>query len=66
MAREPFAEQLTTKWVGAAFYWVLHGCRGKYSDLLHRKYDTRNLWTGYIINIIVLVVLLYIFFIKKI
>ena len=52
MARELFAEKLTSKWIGGAFYWLLKGFKGKYSDLLIEKYDKKNIWTGYIINVI--------------
>jgi len=52
MAREPFAEKLTSKWAGAAFFWLLKGFQGKYQDQFIPKYDKRNLWTGHILNII--------------
>jgi hypothetical protein len=62
MAREPFAEKLTSKWIGAAFFWLLKGFSGKYSDLLITQYDRRNMWTGYILNIIFFISIIYFFY----
>jgi hypothetical protein len=58
MIREPFAN----KWIGAAFFWLLKGFRGKYSDLLIAQYDRRNMWTGYILSIIFFIIIIYLFY----
>jgi hypothetical protein len=65
MAREPFAEILGTKWTGAAFFWLLKGFKGKYNEQLIPKYDKRNLWTGYIINLLFFGALYYFFFVRE-
>jgi len=65
MAQEPFAEKLTSKWVGAAFFWLLNGFKGKYSGQLIPQYDKRNLWTGYIINLLFFFSIVYLFTIRK-
>lgn len=53
MAKEPFAARLTCLWIGAFFYWVLHGFRGGLRRQINSKYDNRNMWTGYIIMLII-------------
>ena len=64
MAREPFAEILTSKWTGAVFFWILNGFKGKYSDQLTQTNDKRNIWTGYIINLVIFVIFFYFFIIQ--
>jgi hypothetical protein len=64
MEREPFAQQLSAKWTGAAFFWLLSGFKGKYVEQLDKKYAGRNLWTGYILNLLFAGFMIYLF-IKK-
>ncbi len=59
MAKEPFVEKLTSLWTGALFFWICNGFRGKYSDYLDTKYETRNIWTGYIINLVSATLIVY-------
>ena len=59
MAKEPFVEKLTSLWTGALFFWICSGFKDKYSDLLNPKFEKRNMWTGYIINIIAAGLVIY-------
>ncbi|MBV4358617.1 hypothetical protein [Pinibacter aurantiacus] len=65
MANEPIFQKLTSKWLGAAFYWLLKGFAGKYSEQLKPEYKHRNIWTGYIINLLVFGALVYFCVIEK-
>lgn len=65
MAREAFVEKLTSKWTGAAFFWVLNGFQGKYSDQLRPEHDKRNIWIGYVINLLFFLGIAYFFIIRK-
>lgn len=64
MARESFAVRLTTIWIGAAFFFICGGFRGKLKQQLQSKYESRNFGTGYLISILGLVAVIYFFFIK--
>ena len=59
MAREPFVEKLTNKWIGAAFFWAIHFFKGRYTDYLDPKFDKKNTVTGYIINLIILGLIIF-------
>lgn len=59
MAREPFAAKLTSIWVGGLFFWILKGFKGKLTDQFSPEYENRNLWVGYIITIIAVIVAVY-------
>jgi hypothetical protein len=65
MAKEPFAAQLSSIWIGGLFHWMLKGFAGKYTDQIAEKHTNRNLWTGYIIHLIALAFLVYFVFIKN-
>lgn len=65
MAREPFASRLTSIWIGGFFYWLLKGFKGEFESQLNDKYEERNLWTGYIISFVAILLLVYILFIKE-
>lgn len=60
MVREPFYYLLTAKWTGAFFFWLLNGFKGSYKTMLYEKYDRRNIWAGYIIQILIFGLLIYI------
>lgn len=60
MAKEPFAARLAAIWSGAFFFWILKGFRGKLSEEISNN-ETRNMWAGYIISLIALVLLVYFF-----
>ena len=62
MAKEPFATRLTSIWLGAIFFWLLKGFRGKLSEEIS-NHETRNMWTGYIISLAALLSLV-LFFIR--
>ncbi|SMP22581.1 hypothetical protein [Chryseobacterium profundimaris] len=62
MAREPFAAQLTSIWIGAFLFWSLSGFKGNFKDQLIEKNRNRNLIIGYLISIIFLILILYILF----
>lgn len=59
MAKEPFAEKLTSLWIGGFFYWIIGGFRGKLIDQFEEKYDNRNVWTGYFMTLILIVIVVY-------
>lgn len=62
MAKEPFAAQLTSIWIGAVLFWSLSGFKGNFKDQLIEKNRTRNLIIGYLISIIFLILILYLLF----
>jgi len=64
MAKEPFAAKLSAMWLGALFFWIFTGFSKKYTDLLSKKYETRNLITGYILTITFFLILIYFAYIK--
>lgn len=64
MAREPFAVRLTGIWIGAIFFFICNGFRGKLKQQLQPKYESRNFWAGYLISVLGLVAVIYFFFIK--
>jgi hypothetical protein len=52
MAKEPFASKLTSIWIGAFFFWMIKGFRGKYEEQLVKELESRNVWTGYFISLL--------------
>jgi len=64
MAREPFAARLTSIWIGAIFFFVCTGFKGKFKKQLDPKYESRNFWTGYLISFLGLAAIIYFFLIK--
>lgn len=52
MAKEPFAAQLTSIWIGGFFFWIIKGFKGKLTDQLILRFEKRNLWAGYIIQLL--------------
>lgn len=59
MAKEPFAAKLTSLWIGGFFYWIINGFKGKLINQYEEKYESRNVWTGYLITLIAMFVLVY-------
>ncbi|SMC81027.1 hypothetical protein [Moheibacter sediminis] len=66
MAREPFAARLTTIWIGAAFFWIFKGFKGRYKEQLIERYNTRNIVVGYIITLLFLIAVVYFLFFGEI
>ncbi|MDD5152352.1 MAG: hypothetical protein PHC28_18060 [Flavobacterium sp.] len=62
MAKEPFAAKLTTLWMGGLFFWVIKGFRGNINNQLIQEFESRNLWTGYIISVIFILTILYVIY----
>jgi hypothetical protein len=65
MAREPFASKLTSIWIGGFFFWIIKGFNGKFTDQIVQKYQNRNIWVGYIISFIALIIAIYLFFLRS-
>ncbi|MDH7461625.1 hypothetical protein QEG73_10060 [Chitinophagaceae bacterium 26-R-25] len=61
MARETFE----AKRIGAAFFWILKGFGGKYSEQLEPEHDSRNIWTGYIITLVLFIAFIYLCVVEK-
>ena len=59
MAKEPFAAKLTSLWIGGFFFWILKGFKGKLINQFSNEYENRNVWVGYIITLIVIVLVVY-------
>lgn len=59
MARAPMVPGFPLIWLGGVFYWVLRGFKGSLSDQLREKFDSRNLWTGYLLGMMVLLFYVY-------
>jgi hypothetical protein len=59
MAKEPFAEKLTSLWIGGFLFWIIKGFRGKLIDQYEKEYENRNVWTGYFITLISICILVY-------
>jgi len=64
MAKEPFATELTTLWIGGFFFWIIKGFRGKLIEQYEKEYEKRNIWTGYFITLIAIGYIVY-FLVKK-
>ncbi|AFD08669.1 hypothetical protein [Solitalea canadensis] len=62
MAKEPFAAKLTSIWIGGFFFWFLKGFNGKLNNQFSEKYESRNIWTGYTLSLIVACTVLYILY----
>jgi hypothetical protein len=65
MPSEPFAARLTSIWIGGLFFWILRGFRGKFSEIIAEKYDNRNMWVGYAIQLIALGGILFFLFVRE-
>ncbi len=59
MANEPFAAKLTSLWIGGFFFWIIKEFRGKLIDQYEEKYESRNVWTGYLITLISIGIIVY-------
>ena len=64
MAKEPFATELTTLWIGGFFFWIIKGFRGKLIEQYEKEYEKRNICTGYFITLIAIGYIVY-FLVKK-
>jgi hypothetical protein len=59
MSKEPFGAQLTSIWIGGFFFWILKGFKGKLQDQFSDEFNNRNLWTGYILQLIFVGILVF-------
>lgn len=59
MVREPFVAKYTSIWLGAFFFWLFSGFKGKYRDQLIKEKENRNMWIGYIITIVLVSVVVW-------
>lgn len=59
MAKELFAAKLTSIWIGSFFFWMLKGFKNKLTDQFILRFEQRNMWTGYIIQLIFVAIILY-------
>ena len=59
MSSEPFAARLTSIWIGGLFFWILSGFKGQFSEIISEKYDNRNMWMGYIIQLAAIISIIY-------
>ena len=53
MAREPFAAKLTSIWIGGFIFWILKGFKGSISEQYTKEYESRNVWVGYAITLLI-------------
>lgn len=56
---ESLGEVYINQWIGAFIFWMLKGFKGKYSEQLIEKYITRNVWTSYALQLIIIGLVLY-------
>ena len=56
---EPFYFYKTRKWIGAFFFWIIKGCKGKITSENIPEKNKRNLWAGYIISLLFVLFLLF-------
>ena len=59
MAKESFAAKLTSLWIGGFVIWTLKGFRGRLKQQFEEKYENRNIWTGYLFTLIVVIIFIY-------
>lgn len=59
MAKEPFAAKLTSIWIGGFFFWIINGFKGNINNQYIKKYENRNVWTGYSITLLIVCIILY-------
>lgn len=59
MAKEPFAAKLTSIWIGGFIFWVIKGFKGKIEEQYKEEFENRNLWIGYIITLLFVILTLY-------
>ena len=62
MENERTPAQFTTIWIGAFLFYMLNAFKGNFSDYAIDKYQDRNLFTGWIIQIGLLNAILLILF----
>lgn len=48
-------------WFGAIFYYLINFGRIKFNTLYSKKYETRNLWTGWALKMITIFGSIYLF-----
>jgi len=66
MNSEPFAARLTSIWIGGFFFWTLSGFRGQFSEIISEKYEKRNMWMGYIIQLSAIISIIYFAIVRSI
>lgn len=50
--------------IGGLFYWLINGCRGKLRQQYEQQKENRNLITGYLISVVLLMAVLYSYLLK--
>ncbi len=59
MAKEPFAVKLTSIWIGGFFFWIFKGFKGDLGSQFAEQYHGRNVWAGYFIALLGLIIIVY-------
>lgn len=57
MAKELVAAQLTSLWIGGFFFWIIKGFKGKLRDQFILQFEKRNIWSGYVIQLLLVGIL---------
>ncbi|MFL9482855.1 hypothetical protein ACI6Q2_08745 [Chitinophagaceae bacterium LWZ2-11] len=53
MSKYPDGNTLISIRIGAFFFWLLSGFQGDYKSRLDKKFNKRNMWTGYLITLVI-------------
>ena len=61
MANDSLMQTMLSNWVGAFFYWMFNGFKGRYQNQISDEKAKRNIWTGYIILLISIIILVLIY-----
>jgi hypothetical protein len=56
---EGLGEVFINQWIGGFIFWMLKGFSGKYKDQLVEKYLTRNVWTSYTLQLVIVGAIIY-------
>ena len=56
---DPHGPVLVSIWVDAVIIWMFKGFRGKLNAQLYSKNQRRNMWIGYIAQLIIVSLLVY-------
>ena len=59
MANEVSEGKVTSEWIGGFCFWLFKCCKAKLENQLQREYKKRNIWTGYIVMLIVVTIVIY-------
>lgn len=59
---EAQADRGLSEWVGAIFYYFINSRKQSFDELYSKKYESRNIWTGYFLKLFIVAIGLYLFF----